>query len=162
MRTESTRRPGQVLTTGDAPELWIGDDGQSLSLLRTYWGDVDALDANRVALHFAADAWFQVGQQPPIHGRAAIRRAFIHLFTEAEVIQHYPVALWSKHGLTVAEANISVIFENRSSITVPITTTLWHRRNDILACRVHLPQEPGLAHAISGFVCSPCPLSARR
>ena len=162
MRTESARRQGHVLTMGDAPELSIADEGQSLSLLETYWGDVDALDANRVALHFAPGAWFQVGQQPPIHGRAAIRRAFIHLFTEAEVIQHSPVALWSKHGLTVAEADISVVFENRSSIIVPITTTLWHRPNDILGCRVHVPQEPGLTYAISGFVCSPCPLSARR
>jgi hypothetical protein len=147
---------------GDAPELSIGDDGQSLSLLQTYWGDVDALDANRVALHFAPGAWFQVGQQPPIHGRAAIRQAFIHLFTEAEVIQHYPVALWSKHGLTVAEADISVVFENRSSIIVPITTTLWHQRNDILACRVHVPQEPGLTYAISGFICSQTPQSVRQ
>ena len=162
MRTESARHQGHALTKGNEPELSIASDGQSFSLLQAYWGDVDALDANQVALHFAPDAWFQVGQQPPIRGRAAIRRAFIHLFTEAEVIQHSPVALWSKHGLTVAEADISVVFENRSSILVPITTTLWHRRNDILACRVHLPQEPGLAYAISGFVCSPSPLSIRR
>ena len=147
---------------GNEPELSIADDGQSLSLLQTYWSAVDALDANQVALHFAPDAWFQVGQQPPIRGRAAIRRAFVHLFTEAENIQHHPVAFWSKHGLTVAEADISVVFENRSSIIVPITTTLWHRRNEILGCRVHVPQEPGLTYAISGFVCSPCPLSARR
>ena len=105
---------------------------------------------------------FRLVNSPPIRGRAAIRRAFMHLFTEAEVIQHCPVALWSKQGLTVAEADISVVLENRSSIIVPITTTLWHRRNDILACRVHLPQEPGLAYAISGFVCSPSPPSVRR
>jgi hypothetical protein len=147
---------------GDEPELSIADNGQSLSLLQTYWGDVDALDANRVALRFAPGAWFQVGQQPPIRGRAAIRRAFVHLFTEAEFIQHHLVALWSKHGLTVAEADISVVLENRSVIIVPITTTLWHRRSDILACRVHLPQEPALAHAISGFACSRFPLLVRR
>jgi hypothetical protein len=147
---------------GNEPELSIADDGQSLSLLQTYWSAIDALDANQVALHFAPDAWFQVGQQPPIRGRAAIRRAFVRLFIEAEVIQHHPVALWSKQGLTVAEADIAVVFENRSTIIVPITTTLWHRRNEILGCRVHVPQEPGLTYAISGFVCSPCPLSARR
>ena len=162
MTTESARHQGHALTNGHEPELSIPDNGHSVSLLQTYWGDVDALDANRVALHFAPDSWFQVGQKPPIRGRAAIRRAFIHLFTDAEVIQHYPVALWSRHGLTVAEADIRVVFENRSSIIVSITTTLWHRRNDILGCRVHVPQEPGLTYAISGFVCSPCPLSARR
>jgi len=153
---------GHALTKGNEPELSIAGDGQSLSLLKTCWSAIDALDANQVALQFAPDAWFQVGQQPPIRGRAAIRRAFVHLFNEAEVIQHHPVALWSKQGLTVAEADIVVVFENRSSIIVPITTTLWHRRNDILGCRIHVPQEPGLAYAISGFVCAPCPLSIRR
>ena len=162
MRTESARNQHHALTKRNEPELSIAGDGRSLSLLRTYWSAVDALDANQVALHFAPEAWFQVGQRPPINGRVAIRRAFVHLFTEAEVIQHYPVALWSKHGLTVAEADIGVIFEDRSRILVPITTTLWHRRNDILACRVHLPQEPRLACAISGFVRSSSPLPVRR
>lgn len=162
MTTESVRHQGNALTKGNEPEFSIADDGQSLSLLQTYWGDVDALDADRVALHFAPDAWFQVGQQPPIHGRAAIRQAFVRLFTEAEVIQHHSVALWSKQGLTVAEADIRVVLEDRSSSLVPITTTLWHRRLAILACRVNLPPEPVLAHAISAFVCSPSSLSVRR
>jgi len=133
MRTESARHQGHALSRGNEPELSIADDGPSISILQTYWSAIDALDANRVALHFAPDAWFQVGQRPPIHGPAAIRLA-----------------------------DISVAFENRGSILVPITTTLWHRRNEILACRVHLPQEPGLDYAISGFVCSPSLLSVRR
>ena len=159
MRTESARHQGHSLTKKNEPELSIADDGQSRSLLQTYWSAVDALDAYRVALLFAPDAWFQIGPRLPIHGRAAILRAFIHLFTEAEVIQHYPVALWSKHGLTVAEADMTVVLENRRSFIIPATTTLWHQRNEVLACRVHLPLEPALAHAISGFVCSPPPMS---
>lgn len=152
MNTGSARHRGDGLENSEGrPSEASMPDGHDYSMLQTYWNAFDALDADRVALHFAPCASFRLCHEPPLCGRPAIRRAFVHLFTEAEFIHHHPVAIWSRNGLTVADADVRVVLENGHSVMVPITTTLWQRRNEILACQIHLPPVPALIHAIRGF-----------
>src|SRR5438094_8798849 len=94
------------------------------SILPDYWTAIDALDADRVACHFDPGATFQLGHQPPLRGRRVIRRAFVHLFTEAEFMRHDAVTVWYKNELTVADADVRIVLGNGSTVTVPITTIL--------------------------------------
>jgi hypothetical protein len=166
MRTESIRCHG-----GDCPEhgdgqplgISIFDDAPHGSILPEYWTAVDALDADRVACHFDPGATFQLGRQPSLRGRKVIRRAFVHLFTEAEFMRHDAVTVWYKQGLTVADADVRIILGNGTIVMVPITTILRQRQGQILACRVYLPAEPSLVHAVRDFRSrqEPCRLVVR-
>lgn len=148
MRIEAVKYHGE---DPGGPVIVAPDDESPGSILPDYWTAIDALDEDRVACHFDPSATFQLGQQPPLRGRKRIRRAFVHLFTEAEFLQHDAVTLWYQHGLTVADADVRIILGNGSTVMVPITTILRQRHGKILACRVYLPPEPSLAQAVREF-----------
>jgi hypothetical protein len=120
-------------------------------LLGTFWSAFDSLDADRVACLFACDGSLCLGDNPPLQGRTAIRRAFVRLFTELDLSHHETVALWSHEGLVVADSDVAFILVSGGKMLLPVTTVLWTIERQIRSCRLLLYPEPALARATSGF-----------
>jgi hypothetical protein len=55
------------------------------------------------------------------------------------------VACWSANGVTVAESDITVVFEHHGRACFPATTVLRTTEAGIATCRLLLYPEPSLA-----------------
>jgi hypothetical protein len=109
-----------------------------------YWDALESLDADLVASQFAERGSFQLASAAPLTGRAAIRRAFLHLFIDLENIERHPVTSWSGDGLFVNDSDLTLTFSDGARLTIPATTVLWTRDREILNCRLLSDPEPRL------------------
>ena len=105
------------------------------------------MDADEVSSRFAEHAFFRFGNTPPRHGRANIRRGFVQLFTHTAHICCRPVAAWISDTCVVAEADLSVVFDDGRALTIPITTIFRMAGQQIQECRILFYPEPALEPA---------------
>lgn len=134
----------QPRSAGDQP----GSRPEAVDLLAAFWHAIDLFDADRVASLFAPDGTLWWGDEPPVHGRSAIRRAFVYLFSEVISLRHEPVALWSLQSLIVADADLHVRRGDDVVVNGASTTVLRTAAQQIEECRVTLSSDPGLPRVV--------------
>lgn len=115
-----------------------------------YRDAVESLDADLLASQFASAGSFQLADRAPLIGRTPIRRAFLHLFTEVDTIEHRVVAVWNRGGVLVSDLDVTFVLPH-GSIELPVTVVLYTRNGEILSCRVLFYSEPALQRLTQFF-----------
>jgi hypothetical protein len=113
-------------------------------MFSAFWDAVRALDAETASALFAPRAEFCFGSAPPVFGPAAVRRTLVLLFAQTSLIDCRTVAIWKYENVVVAEADLSLTFDDGRSMTIPSTTVLWSGDRGIRQCRVLFYPEPAL------------------
>jgi hypothetical protein len=128
--------PAEIEALDDVPECH--------GAFSAFWDAVRALDAEAAAALFAPRAEFYFGNAPPAIGPEAVRRTLVRLFAETSQVDCRPVMVWSYESVVVAEADLSLEFDDGRSMTIPSTTVLWSGDQGIRQCRVLFSSEPAL------------------
>jgi hypothetical protein len=119
--------------------------------VRKCFGVLDTLDADAVAVFFAAGATVRLAGASPISGRAAIRKALVQLSLDAEELHHHQVTLWTAGNLSVLEADVTVTLADRTTIAFPATYSIRWAEGLIEEASVNLYLESRMAVAMSMF-----------
>ncbi len=94
------------------------------SWLRAYFAAVDTLDAETIAGHFAPDARFHFGNEPPAAGKAAIAEALSSFFSSIKGMHHQVVDTYIKENAAVFEADVTYARPDGSRVVLPCASIL--------------------------------------
>jgi hypothetical protein len=96
-----------------------------------FFSAVDTLDADAAASFFAPKATWSMDGTCAISGRILIRRALVKCFTHVHGLRHQPVMLWVRNAVSIFEADLTILREEQTALTIPVTHVLrW--RNDLI------------------------------
>lgn len=97
--------------------------------VHNYFKTVDTLDADAIAANFADDGKFRFSNQPPVHGKQAIRDSLAQFFETIQGMHHENTGLWlgEDSNSAVWEADVIYIRKNGTQITLPCASILRSR-----------------------------------
>jgi hypothetical protein len=141
----------QLAAPGAQP-VSIRNEVESLQArVNKYFGALDSLDADAVALYFANGATVRLPGLGPIVGRAAIRRALVQFSLDVDDLRHAPVQLWTGRNLSVFEADMTLTPAGRTPLVFPVTHIIRWVDGLIHDARVDVYLESRMAVAMSAF-----------
>src|SRR3982751_3953519 len=97
----------------------------------TLFDDIDSMEPDRFARHLADDVVMRFGNAEPVHGRAAVRDAWAAFCDGLAGVQHDIVEQWSVAPATIVEAHVTYTRNDRSRVTVPVTT-IYRASGDLI------------------------------
>jgi len=119
--------------------------------VKSYFGALDTLDADRVANFFAVDATVRLPGLAPILGRAAIRRALVQFSLDVDDLRHAPVQLWTAGNISVFEADMTLTLADHTTLAFPVTHIIRWVDGLIDEACVYVYLESRMAVALSAF-----------
>ena len=97
-----------------------------------------ALDAGRFVGRLAPDATFQLGGQPPVTGREAIRTVVAETFSAFKHVEHSLRAAYELSDVLVYEADVQYTFRDGRRLTVPYANVLGFSGEFVQSYRIYL------------------------
>ena len=113
-----------------------------------FFSAVDTLDADSAASFFARDARWSMDGTCAIAGRVLIRRALVKCFTHVHGLRHQPVMLWVRNAVSVLEADLTILLEERTTLTIPVTHVVRWRNDLIEESHTHFYPEAQFLSAV--------------
>ncbi len=95
-----------------------------LERVKEIFANADRLDLEKYVASFAEDASFQVGNNPPVEGREAIREAGGKMFSALKAMRHDIVQIWLEENAVIIEALVNYTRHDDQIIPVPCVTIL--------------------------------------
>ena len=102
-----------------------------------------SLDPGRFVSCLTPDATFQLGGNPPVDGRDAIRDMLTGLFSSFERVRHTLRQAYELPAVLIYEADVEYTFKNGSSRTVPYANVLRFEGHLVRSYRIYLDMASG-------------------
>ena len=113
----------------------------------TLFADIDTMVPDAFAQHLAENVTMRFGNAPPLHGRAACRKAWADFCGLVDGVRHEVVHQWSVGDTTIAETAVTYTRKNGVRVTVPVVT-IYRAGGDLIdEYRVFLDLAPVFADA---------------
>lgn len=106
------------------------------ALVESCLESLESLDADCVARNFSPQAQLRVDGAPPVTGKSAVRRVFVHLFSKISALSFHLVSCWFGAGVAVLETDLTIVRDDDTVFAVPATLVLWMRGGTIERCRI--------------------------
>jgi len=116
-------------------DQWISD----------FYRNVDAMNLDGFIGSLSADAIVVVGNQPPMHGRAAVRNGISHFWEAIGGLKHNFIDVVEAKGKTLLELKVDYLRKDGQTVTVPCVTVLERQGDLVSAARIYLDVTPVFA-----------------
>lgn len=110
--------------------------------VEAHYGDVDALDAEKVAAWFTDDGTVVFANHPPAVGRSAIKAAVGGFMSSIRGMKHDFRNVWEVGATAMFEANVTYIRQDGTVVVIPAATVLERRGDKIASCRIYVDHAP--------------------
>ncbi len=110
--------------------------------VRAIYDDADGLDAAAFAAHFAPDASFTMGNNPPLTGPAEIEAGLKGFFGLIAGMRHDFTHRWTAGPVEVMEAAVTYTRADGSTVTVPGMSVTERDGDRIAAMRAYIDIAP--------------------
>lgn len=110
--------------------------------MKSIFADADKLDLEKYVASFTEDARFQVGNEPPAVGRAAIKHAGGAIFSAVKAMKHDIIEIWLEKDAAIVEAKVNYTRLDNRVVPVQCVTILRTRDNLVADARVFMDISP--------------------
>lgn len=110
--------------------------------VEAHYGDVDALDAEKVAAWFTDDGTVVFANHPPAVGRSAIKAAVGGFMSSIRGMKHDFRNVWEVGATAMFEANVTYTRQDGTVVVIPAATVLERRGDKIASCRIYVDHAP--------------------